>query len=262
MRILLTNDDGIKAEGMAALVRALAPRHTLDIAAPAKEQSGTAHAMTVHRDIEAARYDGFGGAVREAWSIDGTPTDCVKIYLEAIAAREDWPELVVSGVNHGENLGTDVLYSGTVGGALEGYLHGISAVALSLGKDSRLAMARAAEVFARSLPWFFAQSHEAFFFNVNFPRELRHEPPDFAWAKLGHRDYVNAFDRIERDGRLFYHIGGDICDWGNDEATDIELVGQGYITVTPISTNMTDFPFLRGRGLSVEENGMRLAESR
>ena len=262
MRILLTNDDGIEAEGMAALVRALAPRHTLVVAAPSVEQSGTAHALTVHRDIEAVRYEGFGGIVYEAWGIDGTPTDCVKIYLEAIAEREDWPELVVSGVNYGENLGTDVLYSGTVGGALEGYLHGVSSVALSLGKSSRLTAARAAEIFARHLPWFFSQSHEAFFFNVNFPRELRHEPPDFAWAKLGHRDYVNAFDRIERDGRLYYHIGGEIFDWGNDDTTDIGLVGQGYITVTPLATNMTDFAFLRGRGLSAQANEMRLVESR
>ena len=169
----MTNDDGIDAPGLAALAKALSTAHEVVVAAPAAEQSGMAHALTVHRDIEVCAYGGLGEVVAEAWSIDGTPTDCVKIYLEAIAKREDWPELVISGVNKGANLGTDVLYSGTVGGALEGYMHGIPAIALSLDVHSSLSFDETSAIFAHKLPWIFGQAVDDFFLNVNFPKQLR-----------------------------------------------------------------------------------------
>ena len=147
MRILLTNDDGIGAPGLSALAKALSTVHEVVVAAPTAEQSGMAHALTVHRDIEVRGYDGLGDTAAEAWSIDGTPTDCVKIFLEALAKREEWPELVISGVNKGANLGTDVLYSGTVGGALEGYMHDIPAIALSLDVHSSLSFDETADIF-------------------------------------------------------------------------------------------------------------------
>ncbi len=253
MRILLTNDDGIGAPGLAALVAALAPRHELTVAAPAEEQSGMAHALTVHREMEVAPYGGFGGAAREAWRIDGTPTDCVKLYLEALAPREAWPELVLSGVNRGANLGTDVLYSGTVGGALEGYLHGLPSIAVSLDARAVMGFDGAAARFARCLSWFFDQAGAPFLFNVNFPAALRHEPPDFAWASLGCRDYANAFGRVERDGRVYYRVGGEIVDGANGPGTDIALAGRGFVTVTPLTADMTDAAALSARG--------RLAES-
>ena len=173
MRILLTNDDGVGAAGIAALAAALSAEHEVVVAAPAVEQSGMAHAMTVHRDIEVRAVQDFGVEGVEVWSIDGTPTDCIKVYLEAMAVREKWPELVISGVNKGANLGTDVLYSGTVGGALEGYMHGISAVALSLDVHSSLSFDETAKFFAARLPWICKQGGDYFLFNVNFPKRLR-----------------------------------------------------------------------------------------
>ena len=228
MRILLTNDDGVGAPGIAALARALSEEHEVVVAAPAVEQSGMAHAMTVHRDIEVRAVQDFGVEGVEAWSIDGTPTDCIKVYLEAMAAREKWPELLISGVNKGANLGTDVLYSGTVGGALEGYMHGIPAVALSLDLHSSLSFDEAAAMFAEKLMWLCEQGGDYFLFNVNFPKRLRQNPPEFVWASLGHRDYKNAFERIERDGNLYYHIGGEPYDWDCDEHSDIRLAGEGF----------------------------------
>ena len=257
----MTNDDGIGAIGLRALAEALAARgHDIVVAAPAAEQSGMAHALTVHRDVEVCVYDGFGEKAVEAWSIDGTPTDCVKVYLEALAKREKWPGLIISGVNKGANLGTDVLYSGTVGGALEGYMHGIPAVALSLDVHSSLSFEETAAIFAEKLPWLFKEGGDDFFLNVNFPKELRNGKAEFVWASLGHRDYLNAFDRIERDGKLFYHIGGAIYDWDNDEDTDICRTAEGFVTVTPLIVDMSDVPSLRARGIIPRFSG-RLAES-
>ncbi|MBR1552890.1 MAG: 5'/3'-nucleotidase SurE [Schwartzia sp.] len=259
MRILLTNDDGIEAPGLHALVGILAAEHEVFVAAPASEQSGMAHALTVHRDIEVRAYQGFGDKAVEAWSIDGTPTDCVKIYLEAIAEQENKPQLIVSGVNKGANLGTDVLYSGTVGGALEGYLHGIPAIALSLDAHSSLSFGEATALLAAKMPWIFEQAGSDFFLNVNFPKSLRDGKAEFVWASLGHRDYINAFSRIERDARLYYHIGGEMYDWDNDENTDIRRTEAGYVTMTPLTVDMTDAAALKKRGIEPSFSG-RLAE--
>ena len=260
MTILLTNDDGVGAPGLHALVEALAARgNKIAVAAPATEQSGMAHALTVHRDIEVRAVQDFGVEGVEAWSIDGTPTDCIKVYLEAMAVREKWPELLISGVNKGANLGTDVLYSGTVGGALEGYMHGIPAVALSLDVHSALTFDEAAAMFAEKLQWLCEQGGDYFLFNVNFPKRLRQNPPEFVWASLGHRDYKNAFERIERDGNLYYHIGGEPYDWDCDEHSDIRLAGEGFVTLTPLTADMTDISALRARGVPSRFSG-RLAE--
>ena len=111
MRILLVNDDGIEAEGIRALAEELAGEHEVVLAAPAQQQSGMAHALTVHRDLEVASYEALADKGIHGWKIDGTPTDCVKVYLEALCEKDNWPELVISGINHGANLGSDVLYS-------------------------------------------------------------------------------------------------------------------------------------------------------
>ncbi len=255
MRILLTNDDGVGAAGLRALVEALSAEHEVIVAAPAEEQSGMAHAMTVHRDIEVRVYDGFGEKTAQAWSIDGTPTDCVKIYMEALAAKDKRPELIISGINHGANLGTDVLYSGTVGGALEGYMHGVPAIALSLDAHSSITFEETAASFAKQLPWFFAEGGDDFFLNVNFPKKFKDGTAEFLWASLGYRDYINAFDRMERDGRIYYHIGGEIYDWGSDEETDICRTEAGYVTVTPLVADMADVSALRARGIASRFSG-------
>lgn len=260
MKILLTNDDGIESPGIHALAGALAAQgHEIVVAAPAKEQSGMAHALTVHRDIEVCAYNDFGDAAAEAWSIDGTPTDCVKIYLEAMSERENRPALLVSGVNKGANLGTDVLYSGTLGGAMEGYMHGMPAIALSLDAHSSLSFEETAAAFADNLPWLLREGGDNFFLNVNFPKKLCGDKAEFVWASLGHRDYKNAFDRIERNGRLFYHIGGEIYDWENDETTDIRRTEAGFVAVTPLTVDMTDVAALQKRGIATHACG-RLAE--
>lgn len=252
MRILLSNDDGIESRGLEALVRALHADHEVVLSAPLQQQSGMAHALTVRRPMELVqnkRLEGKYGV--EAWAVAGTPTDSVKLYLEALA--ETKPDVVISGINHGANLATDILYSGTVGAALEGFLHEIPSFAVSLDIESEIPYEEAAVIFAAYMEEVLADysgtgGKHAFLYNVNFPRRFSEAGPEFVLSRQGGRDYKNAFQREERaDGRVFYTMGGDIWDTDKGEATDIYAVEAGLIAVTPLITDMTDYRVLDER---------------
>ena len=246
MRILIANDDGIASEGLRALAAACAARHEVYIAAPWHEQSGMAHALNVHRPIEVEEMPGVAlelGAVA-AWRIAGTPTDCVKLYLEALMDANRPIDLVLSGINRGANLATDVLYSGTVGAAMEGFLHEIAAAAISLDIEADYAYERAAELVVPFLEQRMAEQVDApFFLNVNFPQRLRQA--DFQVSRLGRRDYENAFQQtVQPDGRIFYTVAGEIKDSDDGPHTDLYTVAQGGISVTPLHTDLTDYAAL------------------
>lgn len=245
MRILLSNDDGFDSVGIKSLAKVLAKEHEVIIAAPARQQSGMAHAISVHKPIEVIRSAMHDVGVSEVWIIDGTPADCVKMYLESIGADKK-VDLVISGINEGANLGTDVIYSGTVGAAVEGYLHGISSIAVSLDIDSSLSYSRTAELLAAQVPVFFEES-SLFFLNVNFPKELFEDKPNFVYTTVGHRDYANAFHKYEEDGKTYYVMEGEIYDGENSEISDIYAADHGCIAVTPLQTDMTDFFALEKR---------------
>ena len=245
MRILLVNDDGIEAEGIRALAEELAGEHEVVLAAPAQQQSGMAHALTVHRDLEVASYEALADKGIHGWKIDGTPTDCVKVYLEALCEKDNWPELVISGINHGANLGSDVLYSGTVGGAMEGFMHGIFSIAVSLDFFSKMPFSEAAAIFVKQLPKLLENETEPAFLNVNFPQTMAKGEPRFVYGTVGHRDYLNAFERIERDGKLFFHVGGEIYDGYNSMDSDISICNHGRVAVTPLMIDMTDYEALK-----------------
>ena len=245
MRILLTNDDGVEAAGIEALVRVLSPHHTVVVAAPAFEQSGMSHAITVKKCIRLDRYrpleERYGVA---AYRIEGTPADCVKLYLEAISS-DIYPEYVISGINHGANLGTDVLYSGTANAAMEAYLHGITATAVSLDMKSEISYDTAARLMEENLFSLFYEEGKVNFYNVNFPKKFGENGPQFVFTQLGRRDYINAFQRMEDvDGKECYFLGGEILDEGNSDATDIAAAECGYISVTPLQTDLTDYLYL------------------
>ena len=247
MRILLSNDDGVEAEGIEALVKALHEEHEVIVSAPMQQQSGMAHALTVGRTMEVARCERLERDYQvEAWTVGGTPTDSVKLYLEAIAGEKQ-PDLVISGINHGANLATDILYSGTVGAAMEGYLHDINAIALSLDIDSRLSYDEAARLFAADLPDLAQEEKQPFFFNINFPKFLKDGRPQYVFGRQGRRDYINAFQKSEKDGRTFYTMSGEIYDSDKGSATDIYAIDSGYISVTPLITDLTDYLELEER---------------
>lgn len=252
MRILLSNDDGVESRGIEALVKALHQKHEVVVSAPLEQQSGMSHALTVGASMELVADKRLAESYGiEAWGVGGTPTDSVKLYLEALAEKK--PEVVISGINHGANLATDVLYSGTVGAALEGFLHDIPSFAVSLDIESELTYDEAAGMFVAYLEqtmcaWHKQEEPKAFLYNLNYPKKLAGGMPQYVLSRQGGRDYANAFQREERaDGRVFYKVAGEIMDTDKGEATDIYAVESGYVAVTPLITDMTDYRALDER---------------
>ncbi len=230
-KILISNDDGIDGAGLWAIANALRKNFEVAIAAPMRQQSGMAHALTLGKKIEYKRIDNFDF---ETWTVDGTPTDCVKFYLEALDVDKKICA-VISGINHGANLATDVLYSGTVGAALEGYLHEIPALAVSIDIHSEITFEQAAFETEKYFSAQFARG-ENFFYNINFPKKFRAGYAEFQQVRLGKRDYLNAFITHENgDGRNFFEVRGKIFDIDDSEGTDIHTVNQGLISVTPLN---------------------------
>lgn len=238
MKILLTNDDGIHGEGIWALTRALKSRtHEVTIAAPLKQQSGMSHALSIMREVEYLRFD---NPDCEAWAFDGTPTDCVKIYLEAMSSKKF--DAVISGINDGANLATDVIYSGTVGAAREGFLHDIPSLAVSRDKDSVIPFDTAAAETARYLEKILTVTSEPFLHNINFPKKFRTNKAEFVSTRLGRRDYINAFkSRTDAEGRAYFRVGGTIFDLDASEGTDIYAAERNFVSVTPLHCDAADY---------------------
>ena len=200
-----------------------------------------AHALSVLREIEYKRVDDLDC---EAWAFDGTPTDCVKIYLEGMNSGRKFDALI-SGINDGANLATDVLYSGTVGAALEGFLHAIPSLAVSLNKDAQISFDTAANATVDYLEKILSVKDEPFLHNLNFPKNFRAGKAEFMSTRLGQRDYINAFQsRTDDDGRAYFRIGGTIYDIDAGEGTDIHAVNQGFVSVTPLTLDTADYEAL------------------
>ena len=237
MKILLTNDDGIHDAGIWALSDAFQLRgHDVTIAAPFNQQSGTAHAITLQREIEYRRF----AADCEAWAFDGTPTDCVKICLEGMG--HDKFDAVISGINDGANLATDVIYSGTVGAALESFLHALPSLAVSIDKNSVIPIDVAAMATVDYLEKILPAVNAPFLHNVNFPKNFRADKAEFRITRLGQRDYINAFTtRTDETGRAYFSIGGTISDSDAGEGTDIFAVKHGFVSITPLHADAADY---------------------
>lgn len=240
MKILIANDDGIRAPGLRALIEALKPLGTVYVAAPAREQSGTGHSITVRDPIRVREY--FIEGVKHAWVIGGTPADCVKIALGRLIPEK--MDLVVSGINHGSNLGSDVLYSGTVSAAAEGVIMGCPAIAFSLDSYDHNADMSACARFARRL----IEDYRALdivpgeLINVNVPPMPYEQLKGVRFTKLGRRSYGNLFEeRRDPRGTPYYWMGGAVEDEAQDDDSDVAAVKAGYISVTPLNLDLTDY---------------------
>ena len=232
--ILVSNDDGIHAAGINALHQALAPLGEVWVVAPELEQSAVSHGMTLHRPIRARQ------AADRRVAVEGTPTDCVYLALHKLLPRP--PALVVSGINHGGNMGDDVLYSGTVAAAMEGALHGIPAIAVSrmgpcdspdFSVASAFTEALARRVLDQGLP-------TGTLLNVNVPSGAT-QPVPYAWCALGsHHWKPTVEERKDPRGKAYFWLGGP---WlGHDEipGTDCSVLAKGLISVTPLRVCWTD----------------------
>ena len=227
--VVLTNDDGVHAPGLAALEKALAELGEVYVIAPEREQSACGHALTLHRPLRPLRLS------ERRFSVNGTPSDCVN--LAVLGFLPEAPVLVVSGINHGANLGDDVTYSGTVSAAMEGTILGVPSIAVSLvdGGDfeiaGRVARLVAMRVLVGGLP-----GHTLL--NVNVPPQ---PPRGIRLTRLGHRVYKEKIvEQADPRGRSHYWIGGGEARWDDLEGTDMGAVHDGYVSLTPLHLDLTN----------------------
>ncbi|POB10919.1 5'/3'-nucleotidase SurE [Sulfobacillus sp. hq2] len=241
-RILVTNDDGIGAEGIKLLTGMLSAVARVYVVAPELERSAMGHAITMHKPLHATPVEIEGAT--QAWRINGTPADCAKLGVEALLPTR--PDLLLSGINHGSNLGRDIYYSGTVSAAMEGMFLGVPSMALSYAGDDREGL----EWSARFVRWWVTQSKfiqppNGMLYNVNFP-QWNHQPPhQMVWVRLGQRRYSNDFHkRIDPRGRAYYWMAGRPHDAIQETDTDVGALAGGMITVTPLQMDATAYPFI------------------
>ena len=237
MRILIVNDDGAHAPGIQALARQLATGANVTVVAPERQQSATSHAITLHKPLHAQRIEISEGI--RAFEVNGTPADCVKLALGALC--EQPPDIVVSGVNSGANLGLDIVYSGTASAAAEAVLQGIPALAVSLTDapfdftaSVRIAEMLVAQVAQHGL-------NERTYLNVNVPPGAYDDLKGIAITRIGVRMYQNAYEqRVDPLGRAYYWQAGELVKIHNAPDTDVHAVEQGKVSVTPVHFDFTN----------------------
>lgn len=246
MRILCTNDDGILAYGLECLVRAAKEIGDVTIVAPDREQSATSHSLTLHHPLRPVAR----GPKR--FQVDGTPTDCVMLAVEALMPER--PDFVLSGINHGQNMGEDVLYSGTVAAAMEGLALGIPSIAISFaGGDLRADVSRLDEQVEVLVPLLRRLTSLAPFppdtlLNINLPPVPPSEQRGVRLTRLGRRVYSNSIQPM-RDpwGREIYWIGGGEISWQGSDDSDFQAIRDACVSVTPLHLDLTHRDVLDSR---------------
>ncbi|NLG86398.1 MAG: 5'/3'-nucleotidase SurE [Firmicutes bacterium] len=245
MFVLLSNDDGIEAPGLMALAKELAPKYEAVVVAPDRERSASSHAITVHKPLR-VRQINANLNIKQAYAVNGTPSDCVKLALTTLLPKQ--PDMVISGINRGSNLGTDVFYSGTVAAALEGLLHGIPGIAVSLAtssgdSDSDSDYSLAAQVALLVVERLANKPNiPRMLININVPDLPRDMIRGIRITRLGMRRYRNVFE-IRRDprGQTYYWLAGEPVAEVDEIDTDIAAIEDGYISLTPITVDLTDY---------------------
>jgi 5'-nucleotidase len=244
LKILISNDDGIHAEGIRVLAEWLArkPSNEVYVVAPERERSATGHSLTLHKPLRVENVTPPGN-VKGAWLTTGTPSDCVK--LAVMELLEEKPDIVISGINHGSNLGSELLYSGTVAAAMEGAFLNIPSIAVSQMVDDKMInhYETAAELIQRLLD-VFPRAHlsNRSLLNVNVPNLPFNELRGAAITELGVRLYDDHFEkRTDPRGRVYYWLTGQALDSEEAENSDVWAVINNKASITPISFNMTDF---------------------
>ena len=243
MIILLSNDDGIHSEGLVAIEESLKSVAEVYTVAPEREQTSMSHALTLHRPLRVREI------APKRMAVDGTPVDCVKLALTGLLPVR--PNLVVSGINKGPNLGDDIIYSGTVSAALEGALLGIPALAVSLVTFENFKFAAAAEFTATFIARLQKQGIPSdMLLNVNVPSLSKTEIKGWRFTRQGKRHYSEKIvERVDPRGKKYYWIGGDYLGFAQDEGTDCVAVHEGYISVTPLQVDLTNHKLLQDNRL-------------
>jgi 5'-nucleotidase len=240
MHIMVTNDDGIHAPGILALASALRVLGDVTVVAPDRERSAVGHALTLNSPLRVFELrDSF-------FAVDGTPTDCVNMGIHSLLPFR--PDLVVSGINHGANLGDDVTYSGTVAAAIEATLMGLPAIAVSLATFERngyfpeaaqVAVRVARQVIANGLP-------EDTFLNVNVPNCPAGEINPPLITRQGKRSFVGSVvGKTDPRGRKYYWIGSGEADFNDYEGTDFHAINRNHVSITPLHLDLTNYESMK-----------------
>ncbi len=242
MRILVTNDDGILSEGIYTLAKALKTiAGEVIVVAPDSEQSATGHSITLNQPLRVKKVKFFETDI-EAYAVNGTPVDCVKLGVEAIL-KDRRPDLVISGINNGPNLGTDVIYSGTVSAAVEAAIMEIPSIAMSMATHNIDSYNGAADFACRIAKKIF-QLHKRneTIINVNYPTIPEEEVKGVKVTTLGIRKYENSFEeRKDPRGNSYYWVSGTVRDMEQKEESDVVAILNNYISITPIHFDLTHF---------------------
>lgn len=241
MNILVANDDGINAQGIKELVRTLSAKATVYVCAPESQRSASGHGITISKPIimEEVAFDN----AKAAFQISGTPADCVKLGMKILEQRGIKVDMVYSGINHGANLGTDTLYSGTVSAAIEGNICGVPAVAVSVDSHKAQHFAYACHLALEVLEKGRGKMTPDTVININTPDLPREEIKGLKFATLGNREYKEFFSPIPtEDGTMAFHYTGDpIVYKGLPDTIDVIAIQEGYATITPLQRDLTDY---------------------
>jgi len=238
-RILITNDDGIHSEGLEALEAAMNEIGEVYVVAPESEMSGASHSLTLGRPLRIRHIDDHH------WTVDGTPTDCVTLALNRILSNGERPDICVSGINHGANLGDDATYSGTVAGAMEATILGLPGLAFSLvatrthnfTESARVAIELTRKALAEGLP-------DWTLLNVNIPKGT---PKGIRVTRQGFKEAKPVIsEHTDPRGKLYYWIGEVREGFRAEGGTDFEAIDEGYVSVTPMRSDLTNHAALEG----------------
>ncbi len=232
--ILCSNDDGVQADGLTHLSRALAGLGRVVVVAPDQQRSAASHSITLHRPLRVEQIS------RDVYAVDGTPTDCIMLGMHEILGR--WPDIVVSGINHGANLGDDVHYSGTVSAAFEGGIMGIPSVAVSLAGNGGKHFATAATIAARVVKRSLCEGlPREIVLNINVPDVPLKKVKGIRFTTQGKRNYGGIIvEKVDPRGRKYYWIGGDESGFEDVPFSDCNAVREGFVSITPLRVNLTD----------------------
>ena len=240
MKILICNDDGIKSGGLKALAERLSVKHDVMIVAPDGNRSACSHTLTVRDSIEIKQVNGFCGC--KAYAISGSPVDCVKV--ARLVFGDFIPDVVLSGINKGHNLGSDILYSGTVAIAYEAAFFGLPAFAFSAFSHGESDFVRIAEFCEKIFDDLFPYTKKGLIWNVNFP-DVNVKIVGKKFTSLGEKVYTDSYVR-ENDGK--YRLIGEIAADTEFSDCDVEWIKRGYITITPLKYDKCDYEALKTIG--------------
>lgn len=243
MKILISNDDGIAANGIRCLAQTLGYEHDVYVIAPDRERSAAGHSLTLHTPIRVEEVEAYNN-VKRAWVTTGTPGDCVKIGINAILSKEEQPDIVISGINHGPNLGADILYSGTVSCAMEGAMLGIPSIAMSLAslkfeeENFKLASEFISSLIPKLSKYNFPKKS---ILNINIPALEKEDISGIAITELGGRMFTDSYEkRVDPRGKIYYWMAGELISEPVDAKTDIAAVKNNKISITPVTYEMTN----------------------